>query len=123
MTNRMTMLFAGIGIGAAAGIYYARHSACIDKQVTEGAEAAKGFLKDQAGSLADRAGKASAKVEQHVAGGQAFVRDMNKKAKDAIGNASDATMAVANDVLDQAKNAASQASAVIDKQKQRLERA
>src|ERR1035438_2283914 len=120
--NRIAILLTGMGIGAAAGLLFARYSGVeFRKQITRRAGEAKTFLKDQSDVLVDRVGKAAEQVEQHFAKGKDAVRDLNQKAKGIMEDASSVTTAATNEIVDKSRAGAFQAGKVIEKQGQRLQ--
>ena len=119
--NRLAILFTGMGIGAAAGLLFARYSGVeLRKQMARRAGEAKTFLQDQADVLVDRAAKAVEQVEHTFAKGKDVVRDLNHKAKDIIEDASSVTSAATDEIGDKSRAIVSAAGTVIEQQKQRL---
>ena len=119
--NRLAILFTGMGIGAAAGLLFARYSGVeLRKQMARRAGEAKTFLQDQADVLVDRAAKAVEQVEHIFAKGKDVVRDLNHKAKDIIEDASNVTTAATDELVDKSRSVASKAGTVIEQQRQRL---
>ena len=101
--NRMGMLLAGIGIGAATAFLVARHASPeFRKTVDKSAGEAKDFLKSQASTFADRVGTAAEagqeKFATQLAHGKSAARDLGDKVKDAVDNAVGAASKAADDV-------------------------
>ena len=113
--NRWTMLLAGIGIGAAAGVLLARCSGAeLRGAIQQRAGDATDFLKSQAGSIVDRAGSLAEtghdKMVTQLAKGKELARDLNKNAKEFIGSTATITSKAAGDVLDKSNSLASKAA-------------
>jgi gas vesicle protein len=120
--NRIAILLTGMGVGAAAGLLFARYSGVeLRKQITGRAGEAKAFLRNQTEVLVDRVGKAADEVEHHFAKGKDVVRDLNNKAKDIMEDASSVTTAATNEFVDKSRAVASKAGKVIEKQGERLQ--
>jgi gas vesicle protein len=103
--NGWTMLLAGVGIGAAAGILLARCSgADLRKAIQQRADDATSFLKTQAGTVVDRVTNAAEvghdRVAAQVAKGKEAVRSLNKNARDFLDTAADTTRKVTGNILD-----------------------
>jgi len=116
--NRVGVLLAGMGIGAAAGLLFARYSGAeFRKQIGDKADDAKAYLKDQAGAAADRVGKAADDIDHHLAKSKDAIRDVSNKAKDVL----DAAAATTDKLVDQSRAAASTAAKMVEKHAQRVQ--
>ena len=107
--NGLTVLLAGIGVGAAAGLLLARYSgADLRKAIRRRANHATNTLKDQAGTLVDGVSKAAEtghdQIATQLAKGKQAARYVSKNAKDFIDTAADAANKATRDILDKASS-------------------
>lgn len=115
--NKLTILLAGVGIGAVAGLLLARCSgADLRKAIQEQAQGATNYVRDQAGNLVERVSKVAETshdtVVNQLAKGKEAARNLTKSAKDFINTAADATTKATSDILDKSNSLAAKAAEV-----------
>ena len=117
--KQLTILLAGVGIGAVAGFLVAGYSDVdLRKGVRKRAGEVKDLLKDKAEALMDRVQTAAEEGQDQLGNqltkGKDAARDFSNKAKDAVENAAAVTADAAEEILDKSKTLVSKASRALE---------
>jgi gas vesicle protein len=117
--NSITVLLAGVGVGAVAAMLLTRWSGAeLRRSLRQQAENSSFYLKLHAEDLAKRAEAAAAaghqSVGSHLVEAKSAVRATGTKAVDAINSAADAAARMADNLLDQSGDLARRAGKMVE---------
>jgi gas vesicle protein len=102
MKNKeLALLLTGVGVGAVAGLLFARLSGVeLRKQITRRAGEAAAFLKNQSDAVVGRVTTAATDVEHGFTNAKQAMSRVAQTTKQHVGEAAKATVAVAHDMQD-----------------------